>query len=76
MSPQWVKTNEPDGLCRVAYDPETFELWVDFALGSTWRLQGVPRRLYSNLMAVQNKRRHFANHLAQRFQCERVRGGG
>jgi hypothetical protein len=68
----WVKTGH-DGLKRVAHDPETHEMWAEFASGNVWRFQGVPRRFYTNLLNAANPCRHFRRHFVGRFEGERVR---
>lgn len=73
LEPAWVETSDVEGLRRIAHDSITHEMFAEFASGNVYRLSGVPRRLYAELLASKHTRAYFRKHFVGRFETERLR---
>jgi hypothetical protein len=59
-------------ISSVGYDPKEKVLEVEFSSGAVYDYYGVPRKVYTSLMAAESKGQFLSREIRGRYRSERV----
>lgn len=67
-----LETSKSSNIARIAYDPITSELFVEFKAGGNYKYFNVPEEVYTKFTEAESFGKHFYSNIKGKYEFTRI----